>query len=56
MNNTVFGRTMENIRNRVDIKLCSDKEKAEKLIAKPTFESVTIFTENLVAIHTEKLK
>jgi hypothetical protein len=54
MNNSVFGKTMENIRNRVDIKLCSDKNKVEKLIAKPNFESATIFTENLAAIHMTK--
>jgi hypothetical protein len=56
MNNSVFGKTMENIRNRVDIKLCSDGFKAEKLIAKPNFDSRTIFTENLVAIHMKKTK
>jgi len=42
---------VENIRNRVDIKLCSDlKKKTEKLIAKPTFESVTI------AVHMKRTK
>jgi len=51
MNNSVFGKTMENITNHIDIKLCSDEEKAENLIAKPTFESIIIFTESLVAIH-----
>jgi len=54
MNNSVFGKTMENIRNRVDIKLCSDEEKAEKLIAKPTFESVTIFTKKRSCYPHEK--
>ena len=38
MNNSVFGKTMENIRNRVDIKLVTDKKKAEKLSAKPNFK------------------
>ena len=56
MNNSVFGKTMENIRNRVDIKLCSNERKLEKLTAKPNFESRTIFTENLAAIHMRKTK
>jgi hypothetical protein len=56
INNSVFGKTVENIRNCVDIKLFSDEEKAEKLIAKPTFKSVTIFTENLVAIYMKRTK
>ena len=56
MNNAPFGKSMENIRNRVDMKLCSDEKKVEKLIAKPNFESRTIFDENLVAIHMRKTK
>ena len=51
MNNSVFCKTMENIRNRVDIKLVTDKKRAEKLSAKPNFKHCNIFCENLVAIH-----
>jgi intergrase/recombinase len=43
-NNSVFGKTIENLRNRMDIKLCSNERKVEKLIAKTNFESRTIFT------------
>ena len=56
MNNSVFGKTMENIRNRVDIKLVNDKEQAEKLSAKPNFDHCSIFSEELVAIHMKKTK
>ena len=45
---------MENIRNRVDIKLVNDKKRAEKLSAKPNFNHCNIFSKNLVAIHTKK--
>ena len=56
MNNSVFGKTMENIRNRVDIKLVTDKIKAEKLAVKPNFKHCNIFSENLVSIHMKKTK
>jgi hypothetical protein len=46
MNNSVFGKTMENIRNRVNIQLVNSEEKARKLISKPNYESRTIFSEN----------
>ena len=54
MNNAVFGKTMENIRNRVNIKLVNTGEKFKKLIAKPNYESRKIFNENLVSVHMKK--
>ena len=56
MNNSVFGKTMENIRNRVDVKLVNNRGAAEKLSAKPNFEHLAIFDENLVAIHMKRTK
>ena len=56
MNNSVFGKTMENIRNRVDIKSVNNEKQAEKLSAKPNFKHCNIFSENLVAIHMKKTK
>jgi hypothetical protein len=47
---------MENIRNRVDIKLCSNEHKVEKLIARPNFESRTTFAENMAVIHMKRLR
>ena len=44
MNNSVFGKTMENIRNRVDIKLVSSEKKALKLFAKTNYDKCTIFS------------
>ena len=56
MNNSVFPKTMENIRNRVDIRLVNDRRKAEKLSAKPNFKHLTIFDEDLVSIHMKRTK
>ena len=55
MNNSVFGKTMENIRNRVDVKLVNTKEELKKLVAKPNLKSPPkIFSENLVSVHMKK--
>ena len=54
MNNSVFGKTMENIRNRKDIKLVSDRNKAIKYAAKPNFHHSKILSEDLVTIHMKR--
>ena len=54
MNNSVFGKTMENIRNRVNVKLVDTGEQFKKLTAKPNYESRKIFNENLVSVHMKK--
>ena len=56
MNNSVFGKTLENIRNRVDIRLISSDKMAERLAAKPNYDRCTIFDENLIAVHMKKTK
>ncbi|XP_021001758.2 uncharacterized protein [Parasteatoda tepidariorum] len=56
MNNSIFGKTMENIRRRVNIRLCTSSKQVSKLIAKPNFEHRTIFSENLMAVHMKKTK
>jgi len=54
MNNSVFGKTMENIRKRVNVELVTRKEKLLKLASKPTYVSSKIFNEDLVAVHKIK--
>ena len=54
MNNSVFGKTMENLCKRVDVRLVTDEKKLDKLTSKPTFISSKIFNENLMAVHKVK--
>ena len=56
MNNSVFGKTMENLRNRVNIELVTNEERLNKLSAKPTYVSSKIFNQDLVGVHTKKEK
>ena len=55
MNNSVFGKTLENIRNIVDIRLISSDKVAQKLAAESNFDRCTIFDENLIAVHMKKI-
>ena len=54
MNNSVFGKTMENIRNRVNVKLVNTEERLKKLSAKPNYKSCKIFNENLISVYMKK--
>ena len=54
MNNSVFGKTMENIRKRVDVRLITDVQKLKKMASRPTYVSCKIFSNSLVAIHKIK--
>ena len=54
MNNSVFGKTMENIRNRVNVKLVNTEERLKKLSAEPNYKSCKIFNENLISVHMKK--
>jgi len=45
---------LENIRNRVDVRLRTSKKSAEKLVPKPNYERTTIFSEDLIAVHMKK--
>ena len=54
MNNSVFGKTMENLHKRVDVRLATDEKKLDKLTSKPTYISSKIFNKNLMAVHKVK--
>ena len=54
MNNSVFGKTMENIDRRIDVKLVNDEKKFIKMVSKPTFKNFRIFNNDLIAIEMKK--
>ncbi|XP_054272892.1 uncharacterized protein LOC128993158 [Macrosteles quadrilineatus] len=56
MNNAVFGKAMENIRNRVNIRLATKEKQVDKWLAQPNFKRRTIFTDQLAAVHMSKTK
>ena len=56
MNNSVFGKTMENLRKRVDVKLVRshEEDKLRRLISSPSFARANIFDDDLAAIEVHK--
>ena len=56
MINSVFGKTMENLRKHRDIKLVTTDEKRSKLISEPNYHTIKRFSENLLAIEMKKTK
>ena len=52
----VFGKTMENMRQRVNVELITSKKIALKRVAKPTFKRSKTIRNDLVAIHCAKEK
>ena len=56
MNNSVYGKTCENMKKRTDIKLVTKEKKLKKLIIKPHCMSYRIFTEKLSGVQLKKVK
>ena len=56
MNNAIFGKTMENVRKRIDVELVHRDRRFQKVVAKPTFHRFRIFNEDLVGVHLLKCK
>ena len=50
MNNSVFGKTMENARNRRDIKLVTSDKRKKRLVSEPNYHSHKNFLQHLMAI------
>ena len=54
MNNSVFGKKMENLRKRISFKLVNNAKDYVKYISKPSFDSQKIVSKNFVSIHEIK--
>ena len=54
MNNSIFGKTMENIRKRISIRLLNNAKDYTKYENKPSFVSQKIFNKIFDAIHEIK--
>ena len=57
MNNAIFGKSMENVLNRSNIRLINnDPEKLLKLIKEPNFENVYEITDKLCLVKSKSIK
>ena len=56
MNNSVFGKTMENVRNQRDIKLVVTNARRRKLVSERNYHTRKHFSEDLMAIEMKKTK
>ena len=56
LNNAVFGKTMENLRNLRNITLINNRHKLMKLVAQPSFKGFKIFHKDLIAAERAKVE
>ena len=54
MNNHVYGKTLQDDKKHMNVKIVSQSKTFEKLVGKPTFHSFKIFHKNLVGIQMKK--
>ena len=56
MNNSVFGKTMENVRNHRDIKLVTSDKRRKRLVSEPNYHSHKKFSDPLMATEMKKTR
>ena len=56
MNNSIFGKTMENFRNHRDIKLVTSNKRRKRLVSEPNYHSCKNFSDHLMAIEMKKTR
>ena len=55
MNNAIYWKAMENLRNRISVQLVNNENDYLKCTSKPSYMSHKIFDNNLIAMHEGKL-
>ena len=56
MNNSVIGKTMENVRKHRGIKLVTTDKRRNQLVSEPSYHVTKWFSENLLATEMKKIK
>ena len=56
MNNSVFDKTMDNIRKHRDIKLVGTVKKRSKLVSEPNYHTINLISEDMSIIEMKKTK
>ena len=54
MNNSTFGKTMENLRKKTNVRLVNNARDCKNYVSKPSFVPLKIFNKSFVAIHDIK--
>ena len=56
MDNSIFGKTMENARKHRDVKLVTTDKRRNQLVSEPNYHTTKYFSEDLLAIEMKKIK
>ena len=56
MNNSVFGKKLENVENHRDIKLVTSEKRRKRLVSEPNYHSHKKFSDHLMVIEMQKTR
>ena len=56
MNNSVFGKTMKNVRNYRNIKIVTTNKERNRLVSEPNYHTTKYISKNLLIIEMKKTK
>uniref|UniRef100_A0A1B6I4V7 DNA-directed DNA polymerase n=1 Tax=Homalodisca liturata TaxID=320908 RepID=A0A1B6I4V7_9HEMI len=54
LNNAMFGKSIENVRDRLNLELVNTEKRLSKLISRPNFKNRIVYSENLSAVECSK--